>query len=175
MKNSCWITLVFTLLTASVWAKDQGHGRVSMLGQIQASACSIDTDDVWQEIAFGEVPLRSVTDGLDGMTKSFSVRLVNCRLEKADGSFWRGVNMTFAGEPVTGRSDLFAISGEARGVGLMLTDAQGTQAQPGKPLPEVALAESRNTLDYRLSLVRDGAPIEEGDWAGVIRFMVDWQ
>jgi type 1 fimbria pilin len=32
-----------------------GQGLVTMNGQIQESACSIHTDDIWQEIPFGVI------------------------------------------------------------------------------------------------------------------------
>jgi type 1 fimbria pilin len=32
-----------------------GRGLVTMNGQIQESACSIHTDDIWQEIPFGVI------------------------------------------------------------------------------------------------------------------------
>ncbi|HBR3044856.1 TPA: type 1 fimbrial protein, partial [Klebsiella pneumoniae] len=36
-------------------ASEQGKGLVTMNGQIQESACSIHTDDIWQEIPFGVI------------------------------------------------------------------------------------------------------------------------
>lgn len=42
-------------------ASEQGMGLVTMNGQIQESACSIHTDDIWQEIPFGVIPIMTLT------------------------------------------------------------------------------------------------------------------
>jgi hypothetical protein len=74
-----------------------------MNGQIQESACSIHTDDIWQEIPFGVISYNDLNQEGKAVIKPFAVRLVNCSLERSRGDLWQSVNMTFSGE-----TELFA-------------------------------------------------------------------
>lgn len=42
-------------------------------------------------------------------------------------------------------------------------------------LPAVMIQNENNELRYLLSLVRGGKTLSEGDWYGIIRFMVTYQ
>nr|CAC9115545.1 Fimbria A protein precursor [Klebsiella pneumoniae] len=63
-------------------ASEQGKGLVTMNGQIQESACSIHTDDIWQEIPFGVISYNDLDREGKAIIKPFAVRLVNCSLGK---------------------------------------------------------------------------------------------
>ena len=79
-------------------ASDQGRGLVTMNGQIQESACSIHTNDAWQEIPFGVISYNDLNEQGKAVIKPFAVRLVNCSLERSRGGLWQSVNITFSGE-----------------------------------------------------------------------------
>ena len=46
----CLTLSLLLAISSGAVASDQGRGLVTMNGQIQESACSIHTDDIWQEI-----------------------------------------------------------------------------------------------------------------------------
>ncbi|WP_058911437.1 fimbrial protein [Entomohabitans teleogrylli] len=156
-------------------AEIQGLGSVTMNGQIQESACSIHTDDVWQEIPFGVISYNDLNQEGKALTKPFAVRLVNCALERSNGDLWQSVNITFGGETEVFRPDIFLVHGEAQGLGLRIHSQAGDVARAGEPMPEVRLQNENNELRYLLSVVRNGKTLTEGDWYGIIRFMVTYQ
>lgn len=153
----------------------QGHGRVGMNGQILASACSIHTDDVWQEVKFDMHSQQTVLNNGGLLEKPFSLRLVNCRLDNYDGEEWSSFAVTFDGEAVTGNSALFSVNGDARGVALKVMDSRGHTATPGVAMNSIPLNREDYQLDYRLQVVPSGEAFEEGTWSGAVRFMVTWQ
>lgn len=156
-------------------ASEQGKGLVTMNGQIQESACSIHTDDIWQEIPFGVISYNDLDQVEKAIIKPFAVRLVNCSLERSHDGLWQSVNITFSGETDVFRRDIFKVYGDAQGLGLRIHNQVGDVAQDGIPMPAVMLRNDNNELRYLLSLVRGGKSLSEGDWYGIIRFMVTYQ
>ena len=146
-----------------------------MTGQIHESACSIHTDDTWQEIPFGTVSQRSVENNDSQTIKPLRVRLINCVLERKNGSFWNDVEVTFDGEKDSSTPTLFAVNGNAEGIGLRIYDYQGISVAPGEVLPSVELKEGGNEINYNLGLITNGKLLKEGDWFSTIKFVVAYQ
>jgi hypothetical protein len=67
------------------------------------------------------------------------------------------------------------VNGEAQGLGLRIHNQTGDVARDGIPMPAVMIQNENNELRYLLSLVRGGKSLSEGDWYGIIRFMVTYQ
>ena len=168
------VTLLLTIPFIST-ASTQGMGKVTMKGQIFESACSIHTDDAWQEIPFGVISYNDINKQSSATTKPFAVRLINCALERNNGNLWQSVNITFGGETEVFHPDVFKVHGEAQGLGLRILNQTGDVAHSGVPLPNVNLQNKSNELRYLLSLVRNGKSLSEGNWYSVIRFMVTYQ
>lgn len=171
------VLLMFMFISAAArgqWV-DQGHGRVQMNGQVLESACSLHTDDVWQEIVFAPVPARDMYYESAIPERVFSLRLVNCQLDREDGSRWHSAAVTFDGEQDEVNDALFALRGEAEGLALQLTDEGGRAATPGNALDAVTLREEDNQLFYHLRVVRNGQPLKEGEWSAALRFMVTYE
>ncbi|WP_455426048.1 fimbrial protein [Dryocola sp. LX212] len=168
------LLLGFSAGALGQWS-DRGHGRVQMNGQVQESACSLHTDDVWQEIVFAPQATRDMYSDASAPEKDFSLRLVNCELEKQNGSRWQGVVVTFDGKQDETNDALFALEGEAEGLALQLTDASGQRAVSGNALNAISLREGDNQLNYHLRLVRNGQPLKEGGWSAALRFMVAYE
>lgn len=168
-----WVVIVL-LLTGSAQAKMLQKGRVTMSGEIVASACSIATDDVWQEVNFGTLPLKEIMKDKTP-TKSFTIHLINCVLDKEHGGEWKSVRITFDG-PVDNTSPaLFAMNGEGKGVGVIISDRQGNKAIAGQHMPAVEINKGTTDLNYNLSLVRNGETLAVGDVTTFLRFMVAYQ
>ena len=117
----CLTLSLLLAISSGAVASDQGRGLVTMNGQIQESACSIHTDDIWQEIPFGVISYNDLDEEGKAIIKPFAVRLVNCSLERSHGDLWQSVNITFSGETEVFRRDIFKVYGNAQGLGLRLS------------------------------------------------------
>ncbi|HGN1934980.1 TPA: fimbrial protein [Providencia rettgeri] len=92
------LTLVlFAIFSTNVMANKQGHGSVTLNGQIIESACSILTDDIYQDIDFGAISINYLSGKSLSPIKDFSIHLVNCDLNKESGEKWIDANITFSG------------------------------------------------------------------------------
>ncbi|WP_152552403.1 fimbrial protein [Pantoea ananatis] len=174
----CFLVSLFVVICQSVQAAqwiDRGHGHVHVNGQIQESACSIHTDDVWQEVTFPVFSANALLNSGQEYVFPFSLRLVNCKLARKNGKEWKSVNVTFEGDRVLTQPDLFAVRGETQGFALAVSDNEGHQASPGVTMDGVPLSSEGNELYYQLSVVPTGEKFREGKWSGIIRFMVSYQ
>lgn len=167
-------SIMCSTIHAAKWI-DHGHGHVHVNGQIQESACSIHTDDVWQEVTFPPFSSRSLNNNGLASILPFSLRLVNCDLKRDRGGEWKSVSVIFDGERVENHPDLFAVSGDAQGFALTLSDENGHVAHPGEIMDEVPLNKDGTELRYHLAVVPTGENFEEGHWSGTVRFMVTYQ
>lgn len=171
----------FVLIASSLYlsnvsaATNAGSGRVNLGGEIHESACSIHTDDVWQEIPFEDVTHRTLSDATATVSQPVKIRLINCSLARKNGSVWTNVAMTFDGARDETSPDLFSVHGSAEGIGLRITNRTGVNAIPGENLPPEELSDGDNELKYTLNLVKNGNQLKEGDWFSVIRFVVAYQ
>lgn len=171
---------IFTLLLLSVTmgmahASYQGSGKATLTGEIVEAACSIATDDVWQEINFGAVPLSDFADGNEPAGKPFHIRLQNCVLDKASGGIWQDVIVTFNGNTQSNQHDMFSMTGDGQGIGVKITDETGHKVIPGQPLPSVQLYEDNTNLHFNIHLARNNENLTSGDLSSFIRFMVAYQ
>ena len=169
-----FVLVIMMLFACATQANNEGRGKLTMSGQIIASACAISTDDIWQEIDFGTVPLRDLTNN-KSLSKRFSIHLINCTFEKEKGGKWKSVNITFDGPSEASDPAIFSMSGEGTGVGLTIADEQGNKAIAGKSLPDVLLNANNTDLNFTLNLVRNGETLSTGDVSSFLRFMVAYQ
>nr|WP_282565702.1 fimbrial protein [Providencia rettgeri] len=113
------LTLVlFAIFSTNVMANKQGHGSVTLNGQIIESACSILTDDIYQDIDFGAISINYLSGKSLSPIKDFSIHLVNCDLNKESGEKWIDANITFSGLLDMNVENTFLTTGSAEGVGI---------------------------------------------------------
>lgn len=167
--------IIFASVAGFAHASYQGSGKTTMSGEIVEAACSIATDDVWQEINFGSIPLSDFAEGKPPLSKAIHIRLNNCVLDNNQGGTWNSVSVTFEGNVVENHKDIFAVTGEGRGVGVKITDENGYSAVPGQALPVVKLYEDNNDLLFNIHLERSSENLAAGDLYSFIRFMVAYQ
>ncbi|WP_447885650.1 fimbrial protein [Serratia fonticola] len=148
-----------------------GWGRVNMQGSIIDTACAIAVDSREQSIDMGVIPVADIIRDGQGRSKSFSIDLVNCVLERPGKQDWKQFQVTFDGDP---EGNLFGVSGGASGVGLQITDEWGNVALPGKVLPVVDIVPGNMQLNYSLKLVANNHALKSGDYFSSIRFKLDY-
>ena len=171
-----WLPLIL-LFTFSTYAaqENMGKGKVTVSGEIVESACTISTDDIWQEIDFGNLSLGEFAEGNTPASMPLSIQLINCALDKRDGAAWSSASITFDGERDKYFSDMFAMTGDGKGIGINLTDIKGNKAIPGQSLPDVLIQEETTYLNFNLTLERNGDVLTPGKLSSFLRFMVSYQ
>jgi len=151
----------------------QGAGKVTLNGSITETPCVIDTQSRDQSIDMGITPVSVLARDGRGDAHPFRIRLINCRLTHLNTTLpdWRYFRATFEGPVDNGQ---FGLSGDARGVALMLTDASGNIARPGEPLLPVGLTRGDQVLNYTLRLVGNRQGLRAGDFRTSLRFRMDY-
>jgi type 1 fimbria pilin len=150
----------------------QGSGRVNVGGTIIETACDIALDSREQIIFMDTVPISQIERDGSGISKEFSILLINCTTEKINSSSeWQGFMVTFDGEA---DNNNFAVNGSASGVALQITDAGGNIAYPGQSLPPGNIVPGDMKLDYKMNLIGNHKNIESGEYFAAIRFKLDY-
>ncbi|WP_447883596.1 fimbrial protein [Serratia fonticola] len=165
----CALVFSSSVLSAGV----MGEGRVSMEGAIVETPCAIEVGDRDQGLTLDTVPVSQIIRDGRGPEQSFAIRLVDCVLARVDPtqSDWQRFAVTFDGDSDQG---FFGVSGEARGVALMIRNPQGAVAVPGTALPAGPLTPGEMRLNYTLSLVSNQDTLRAGDYRSAIRFRMDY-
>ncbi|WP_085841582.1 fimbrial protein [Enterobacter asburiae] len=167
--------LLLTVTSGIAHASSHSGGKATLTGEIVEAACSIATDDVWQEINFGSVPLSDFADGNVPASKPFHIHLQNCVLDKSNGGVWKDVIVTFDGNTHKNQKDMFAMTGDGQGIGVKITDEAGNKVIPGQALPGLQLYEDNTDLHFNIHLARNSENLTAGDLTSFIRFMVAYQ
>lgn len=146
-------------------------GRIGMSGSIVDSACAIDTGSYEQTVDMGMLPVGTLRQQGRGPVRPFSIALIGCTLTPYVGEGWQTFSVTFDG-PADG--DWFSVSGDARGVALLLQDAQGQPIYPGQSTAKQAIEPGNAVLHYGLRLVSDARPLRPGEYQSALRFKLEY-
>lgn len=140
-----------------------------MQGAVIETACAIDTDSRDQTIDISVMPLTKIIRDGQGLTLPFTIRLVNCVLNRVDDNLtqWQRFQVTFDGRVDNG---LFGVDGQAEGIALQLTDRHGNIIMPGNPTPLPDVVVSDRELNYFLRLVSNQQTLRSGEYTSTIRF-----
>lgn len=164
------------MIAGSAVAKDLGHGRVGMRGEILDAACGVDTASQDQTIDMLVQPLSEVIASGSGIPRPFRIRLVNCSLQRYSSNNlpvddWKYFQVTFDGERSHGS---FGVEGDAQGVALQIRDARGNIANPGQALPAGNINPGTMDLNYTMRLVGNGDNLSAGSYHSTIRYKLDY-
>ncbi|GAJ66154.1 fimbrial protein [Edwardsiella piscicida] len=104
------------------------------------------------------------------------MRLRNCELAGSGSNIFIGsrIRVTFSGREGESR-DKFSVIGQAQGINLQIADSSGYLAKSGEVMHPMLLNGNEQSLDYTLRLVRNGKPLQAGDYYAVLRFKVDYE
>lgn len=144
-----------------------------MQGAVIETACAIDTDSRDQTIDISVMPLTKIIRDGQGLALPFTIRLVNCVLNRVDDNLtqWQRFQVTFDGRVDNG---LFGVDGQAEGIALQLTDRHGNIIMPGNPTPLPDVVVSDRELNYFLRLVSNQKTLRSGEYTSTIRFKMDY-
>lgn len=151
-------------------------GRATFSGQVIAPACTLVMEDAWQSVDMGATPVRDLQTASIGPQKHFQLHLRDCELTGTGQQVFTGsrVRVTFDGVRGT-EADHFSLTGQATGVELQILDSEGYPARAGEVLPPQPLYGSSQGLDYTLQVIRNGQPLNAGDYYAALRFRVDYE
>jgi type 1 fimbria pilin len=169
----CILTLLLYISSAQAAHPTQGWGRVNMQGAIIDTACAIAAGSREQVIDMETVPVANIIRDGQGMTKPFSIELINCVLTRPNNNLpdWKHFQVTFDGEA---DGVLFGVRGEAKGIALQIADGQGNIAMPGKPLPLGNISLGTMQLNYAMRLVSNSQSLRVGAYSSAVRFKLDY-
>ncbi|ROJ30928.1 fimbrial protein [Morganella morganii] len=163
------IGLLAVCLAASAAEDEQKTGKVRLQGAVLESSCTINMQDQYQRIEIPQVAAAGLYQRGYSSAFAFAVRLENCLLSADD----KNMQITFTG-PVDSNG-LFAVSGEAEGVGIQLSSGDGTVIIPGKAVALPEIPQIKNiTLNYRLRLIADRKSLKTGAYRSTVNFNLDY-
>src|SRR5690606_1501905 len=170
---------LFLLISSSVLpsiaasVNDAGKGVVNMEGMIVERPCAIDVGDNDQTMEMDTVPMNQLVRDGRGPQKNFTIRLVDCVLSRLDSEKpdWKSFSVTFNGES---DQDYFALSGEAGGIALAITDEEGNLARPGYAMLPAAVIPGEMLLRYTVNLVGNRKNLRAGNYQAAIRFTMNY-
>ncbi|WP_051916918.1 MULTISPECIES: fimbrial protein [unclassified Serratia (in: enterobacteria)] len=152
-----------------------GGSSLNINGAIVATACDIDIKSHDQTVEMGTLPFDQVVNNSQALARSFSIGLVNCALKHIGDSILgkQHFRVTFDGRNENGR---FGVDGEARGVALVLSDAQGQEATPGEPLPpQIPVLQAKEMrLNYTARMVSNNQPLQTGTYTALVRYQIEY-
>ncbi|CAI1950582.1 fimbrial protein [Serratia ficaria] len=182
MKSRFWGALLVALSVCSTaaTAKDQGHGKVSLGGEIVETPCGIASESVDQTVDFGLISMSDAAQGaapvLIGSRRSFAIRLVNCELasQVKPDFVYRAANVTFDGTADRRDPELLGVHGEAQGVAIeLLTDA-GTPIPLGSTTPDYLIVAGDNQLRFGAQLHIYPDKARAGGFSSLARFTLSY-
>ncbi|WP_368547364.1 fimbrial protein [Klebsiella pneumoniae] len=169
MLSSCFISMYSLYADASYL-----YGKVNLNGAIIDAPCAIDVESRDQTIELSTISIGRFVESGGGPKKNFIIKLVNCDLKRLNylDNKWNAFNITFDGAITN--NNLFAVNGEAQGVGLLIIDANGNRALPGVPLPNTEIEPGQMLLRYTMQLQSNNKKLRAGAYYTTIRFKMEY-
>ena len=167
------LVAIFTAQTMPATASVIGWGRVNMEGAIVNAACALEAASRDQTIDMKILPVEQITRDGHGLTRPFTLKLVNCGLagENSTNTGRQHLRMIFDGN-AEGKN--FGVIGDARGVALRIVDSIGTDIYPGVPMSIENTLTKDYRLNYSMQLVANSQVLRAGDYRSAIRFKLDY-
>ncbi|HBT4620563.1 TPA: type 1 fimbrial protein [Klebsiella pneumoniae] len=163
------------------WHVDGLHGSLYISGKLIVSPCTLSAESEEQEINLGDFPLWQLAKpGDESPPTLIHFNLENCGA--ANDLLYspeHGNNATFVpgqstvlvrviADKVHKNHHLIHLSGNAKGIALMLEDSNGHILTPGvRSWPQI-LDHQKNQLVFQVKLVRTGQLIEPGYFRTVV-------
>lgn len=167
---------VSSVMTAGAHAAtDQGHGKITFVGSVIDAPCSIDAKSLDQTIQLGAISKNQLSGGGKSTPVSFDIQLHDC-----DSTTAKKASITFngiAGDSTGGLDSVFAVTGQATGVGVGISDMGGKAIKPGTKASLAAMNDGDNDLQF-LAFVQGSTAsgaVTPGTFASVANFMMTYE
>ncbi len=148
------VLLLFTfLLIRTSQAEKVQEGKLTLSGSIYSAACGISSESKDQTINFGRVSARrefnTRSSRIMDSNKNFTLKLENCDAELLKS---RSVVAQLSGTPSQYDSRMLAVSGDAKGVAIEISDKDNRTISPGSSVNIDSLISSENKITLNTSL-----------------------
>lgn len=167
-------SMVFMATSASmVHAAGSGSGEINFVGEIIEAPCSLNPGGFDEPVKFGQVANAQLKDGGMSEPMTFKIELTGCKLADLTN---KTVTATFTGTESTDVPKALAISGTAKGAGIVFFDALKAPVELGKPTTPRSLIDGDNTLAFDAYLKGQATgDITVGEFSAVTHFSLAYQ
>ncbi|AYY82812.1 MULTISPECIES: fimbrial protein [Proteus] len=156
-------------------------GNASLVGSIIASPCSIEMEDRYQYIQFGDISLSSIDNKIkrENLRKKFYIRLSSCVSQYSDIDK-KVLNIQFNGLEANNDA-LFSMSGSSNGLGFYILDEDENVISPNKPyyidhlIYHAKDAKREPILNYQIELAFTNKIVEVGKHSAFVYFSIDYK
>ncbi|EML7933743.1 MULTISPECIES: fimbrial protein [Providencia] len=172
MKKVILATLVCSAMSASVFAADMGHGKVTFKGAIITAPCSISPVSIDQTVELGQIADSTLAGSGKSTPSTFNVLLQNCKTDTL-----KSVQLTFSGAAAAfdTSNKTLGIVGTASGAGVQITNGAGEVITLGKASPLQLIQDGNNTLSFSAYLIGDGDKAAVGEFSSVTDFTLNYE
>lgn len=173
------IMMAVVLSLSGVHAVHANSGNITFEGSVIDAPCSISADSVDQTIQMGMISnaaLAKNTNTGESAPREVTIQLEECTVSTA--GIKDKVTVTFDGDPSTYDRESFGVNGDASGVYLLLSGADGAKVKINTPTPANAFTDgSSPTLVFsaRIKGGGAGATILPGAFSAPLTFKLAYQ
>jgi len=171
------IAMSSVMMTAAHAGTDQGHGDITFHGSVIDAPCSIDSKSMHQDVDLGSISKKQLSGGGKSTPVAVNIQLHDCDLSTA-----KGATITFsgtAGDSAAGLDGSFAVNGDGKGVGVVITDLTDHVMKPGKAsdLDLSNLFDGDNELQFKAYVQGSSTAdaVTAGSFTSVANFMMAYQ
>lgn len=162
------IVTIFPTLASSTQLQ---VGKVSIGGQVFASACTLHPDNYEQYLGLSALSTDGMIRNGGSILHPFSISLINCAPKNDNGDDLSGFFVTFEGQD-DGKH--FTLQGDSRGLALEIQDERGHVAVPGVPMAPHPITLGEITLNYKLRLVGNADFLRAGSHFALLKYKLDY-
>ncbi len=176
---------VSLLISAPVYAADEGSGEIHFKGEVIEAPCEIKQEDLDKEVILGEVTKNRINQDHHSALTPVDIHLVNCDLANSDngsGSPISKVAVTFdSSAKTTGASPMLSntSAGEATGVGVRLMNKDQSPIVLGTASPDIGLepTATEQTLNFFawMEQIDNGTPVTAGEVTANATYVLDYK
>ncbi|VDZ85071.1 fimbrial protein [Kluyvera intermedia] len=144
---------------------------VEFSGTLVADPCQVDVDSEDQTVDFGAIASKTFINHDQSAPETFHILLKDCDLTLGEK-----VSVTFYGEKDATEPALFAVTGQARGIALAITDSEGHPVTPDGAQSWRPLAPGDVQLTWQARVQSTaGKAVTEGEFQSVVTFSLQYE
>ncbi|HBT4620562.1 TPA: type 1 fimbrial protein [Klebsiella pneumoniae] len=163
-----FLLCLFILFRISV---SEANTDVHFSGRLVAEPCKIAMDSQDQNVDFGSIAARQFINNDLTLPKSFKIWLTDC-----DISIGQSVTFTFTGDEDPAQPGFFSVTGDAKGIALLLTDDEGNKINPGKVMTARSLVDSDNIFTFQAAVFgAEFNAIRAGNFSSTVMFSLEYK
>ncbi len=171
--NKLAALLLASGFATATMAAGQGTGVINFEGEIIDAPCTLLDESATQTIQMGQVSNKEVTKGKLAATKHpINIKLSNCTIDTL-----KTVAVTFDGANDLVDTELLAISGAAKGAGILLTNFKNETVVLGTAQPFTNLVTGDNVLRFGAQLkgVDAATEVTPGSFTAISTFALEYK